>query len=329
MTDLAIERITAAWDYTPREAEFLQMAALHSGYFLRRQYMRFAHAGSGGAVDRFTRKVLAQGHARLSRSCTKTRLFHLCAKRLYAALGEEDNRNRRPREPFTIRQKLMGFDFVLEHRAARFFATERARVGLFNGRGVAADVMPAKFYAGANGKRTRRAFVDKQPVFLLPQSGDLVHFAYIDEGVLSTAGFETWLNHYTPLFRSLGSFVVVYVATSPAFFGLAGNRFDRAFGPRLFDETAASEELAGYFRDRQLVEQKQFAVLGRVGMDRFRAAHRRLEAPAISTLYRRWLVEGDAAFSGALDVASRGEFLTYLLPHDYDLFGTVSGAIAS
>jgi hypothetical protein len=223
----------------------------------------------------------------------------------------------------------MGFDFVLEHRAARFFATERARVGLFNGRGVAADVMPAKFYAGANGKRTRRAFVDKQPVFLLPQSGDLVHFAYIDEGVLSTAGFETWLNHYTPLFRSLGSFVVVYVATSPAFFGLARNRFDRAYGPSLFDETAASEELAGYFRDRQLVEQKQFAVLGRVGMDRFRAAHRRLEAPAISTLYRRWLVEGDAAFSGALDVASRGEFLTYLLPHDYDLFGTVSGAIAS
>ena len=329
MTD-SIARITAVWDYTPREAQFLEMAALHSGYFLRRQYMRFAHAGSGGAVDRFTRKVLSHGHARVSRSCTKTRLFHICAKRLYGALGEEDNRNRRPREPFTIRQKLMAFDFVLEHGSAQFFPTERARVNLFSSRGIPSDAMPSRFYTGPNGDRTKRSFVDKQPIFLAPHSGDIVHFAYIDEGVLSTAGFETWLAHYTPLFRALQAFVVVYVAGSPAFFGRARQRFDAAFGARLFAaETRAGARLAEYFRDRRSVELRDFGALGRAGMDRFRSAHQELDSAATSVLYRRWLVEGDAALETASAPAPNAEFRTFTLSYDYDLFGTASGALAS
>jgi hypothetical protein len=329
MTD-SIARITAAWDYTPREAQFLEMAALHSGYFLRRQYMRFAHAGSGGAVDRFTRKLLSHGHARVSRSCTKTRLFHICAKRFYGALGEEDNRNRRPREPFTIRQKLMAFDFVLEDGNAQFFPTERARVNLFSNRGIPHDVMPSRFYTGPNGDRTKRSFVDKQPIFLAPHSGDLVHFAYIDEGVLSTAGFETWLAHYTPLFRALQSFVVVYVAGSPAFFGPARQRFDAVFAPRLFAaETRAGAYLAEYFRDRRSVEQRDFAALSRAGMDRFRSAHQKLDSAAISALYQRWLVEGDVALETPSAPVLDSEFRTYTLNHDYDLFGTVAGALAS
>jgi hypothetical protein len=329
-TEQAIERITTAWDYTPREAQFLQMAALHSGYFLRRQYMRFAHAGSGGAVDRFTRKVLAHGHARLSRSCTKARLFHLCSKGFYGALGEEDNRNRRPREPFTIRQKLMGLDYVLEHGSAQFFPTERSRVGLFADRGIPADIMPARFFAGRNGDRTRRPFVDKQPICLMPQSGDLVHFAYIDEGVLSTAGFETWMAHYAPLFRALRSFVIVYVAGSPTFFGPARRRFDTAFGPRLFATDGPSiSQLTAYFQDRRSVEQKDFAALGRVGMDRFRAAHHRLNNAETSVLYQRWLAEGDTVLRDAAPVSLEAEFRTYVLNSDYDLFGTVTGAVAS
>src|SRR5262249_5990405 len=151
---------------------------------------------------------------------------------------------------------------------------------------------PSRFYTGPNGDCTKRSFVDKQPIFLAPHSGDVVHFAYIDEGVLSTAGFETWLAHYTPLFRALQSFVVVYVAGSPAFLVPARQRFDAAFGPRLLAaEARASVHLAEYFRDRRSVEQRDFAALGRAGMERFRSAHQTLDSAAVSAMYRRWLVE--------------------------------------
>jgi hypothetical protein len=224
----------------------------------------------------------------------------------------------------------MAFDFVLEHGNAQFFPTERARVNLFSNRGIPSDVMPSRFYTGPNGDRTKRSFVDKQPIFLAPHSGDSVHFAYIDEGVLSTAGFETWLAHYTPLFRTLQAVVVVYVAGSPAFFGPARQRFDAAFGARLFAaETMTGSHLAEYFRDRRSVEQRDFAALGRAGMDRFRSAHLKLESAATSALYQRWLVEGDAALETASAPALNTEFRTYTLNYDYDLFGTIAGALAS
>lgn len=46
--------------YTPREAAFLALAALHSGYFLRRQFC----PKRGKLADVLCRKVLARDHAR-------------------------------------------------------------------------------------------------------------------------------------------------------------------------------------------------------------------------------------------------------------------------
>jgi hypothetical protein len=57
------ERVAALWGlgYTEREAAFLVLAALHSGYFLRRQYLTFTGAYKGRVDDLLVRKVIERG----------------------------------------------------------------------------------------------------------------------------------------------------------------------------------------------------------------------------------------------------------------------------
>ena len=60
-----------------------------------------------------------------------TKLYHLCSRPFYAAIGEEDNRNRRERPPFAIKNRVMGLDFVLGHSENHYLATEREKVRYF------------------------------------------------------------------------------------------------------------------------------------------------------------------------------------------------------
>src|SRR5689334_1466191 len=116
----ALERL----GYSEREAAFLCIAALHGGYFLRRQYAQFLGKSVGGTAAALIEKVLTKGHARGTTFAAGTHIYHLCARPFYAAIGQEDNRNRRLREPATIKNKLMGLDFVLTRPEHLYLATE-------------------------------------------------------------------------------------------------------------------------------------------------------------------------------------------------------------
>src|ERR1039457_3697106 len=96
--------------YAARESAFLCPAALHGGYFLRRQYSQFLSQSPGGSAAALIEKVLDNGHAKGTTYATNTHIYHLSARPFYAALGQEDNRNRRLRQPATIKNKLMGLD---------------------------------------------------------------------------------------------------------------------------------------------------------------------------------------------------------------------------
>src|SRR5689334_23975110 len=87
---LALER----FGYTSRQAAFLALVARHGGYFLRRQYVAFTGQSHGLATVRFLRRLVERRHAR-TLSTLDGAVFHLSARPLYAALGEEHNRNRR------------------------------------------------------------------------------------------------------------------------------------------------------------------------------------------------------------------------------------------
>jgi len=88
-----------SFGYSQSEAAFVAMAALHSGHFLARQYR--GHRGKGAA--RLCEKAVAFEHAKPSVYGYRTTIYHLFAKPLYQALGEEDNRHRRDTEPARLR----------------------------------------------------------------------------------------------------------------------------------------------------------------------------------------------------------------------------------
>lgn len=71
-TEQRIESVER-FGYSRREAAFLVLAALHSGYFLRRQYCAYLGVGFGYPDDILTSKLLRQGHAR-EVSCDVQRL---------------------------------------------------------------------------------------------------------------------------------------------------------------------------------------------------------------------------------------------------------------
>src|SRR5262249_9327885 len=143
--------------------------------------------------------------------------YHLSAKPFYDALGERDNRNRRERQPSTIKNKLMGLDFVLDHPHHEYLATEREKLDYFLGKlNLSSEILPTRLYQSPRGRAsTAKHFVDKYPMFLAQPPGGqacVVHFTYVDEGLQSTDGFATYLAQYSQLLKVLHNFRVIYVA---------------------------------------------------------------------------------------------------------------------
>jgi hypothetical protein len=124
------ERILALrdWGYGPRQAAFLALVMLHGGYFVRRQIDRFLHCKDGGVATAFLRELVCRRHARLAVYRRRTRVYHVSARPLYAAIGEEHNRNRRAVAPAETARKVMTVDLVLHTQPAQFLATEREKV---------------------------------------------------------------------------------------------------------------------------------------------------------------------------------------------------------
>src|ERR1700744_2412887 len=133
--------------YTDREAEFLCLAALHSGYFVRRQFLGFAGRERGKLDAKLAEKTVGAGHARPLVFRHNRTVYSLCSKPFYEAIGETDNRNRRTHEVFTIRNRLIGLDFVLNNKDRRFLATEKEKVAFFRDKlGIELDLLPTRRY---------------------------------------------------------------------------------------------------------------------------------------------------------------------------------------
>jgi hypothetical protein len=321
--------------YTEREAAFLSQAALHGGYFLRRQFCRFLGKENGGTVAALIEKVLRFEHAEVATYAKNTHVYHLNTRPFYTLLGQPDNRNRRPRQPFTVKNKLMGFDFVLEHSGGRFLATEQAKVDYFIGlAGVPRLHLPMKLYRSrATREATVRYFVDKYPIFLSgtsPVAPPVVSFCFVDEGTTTPSHFETWLGQYSRLFASLAQFRVVHVAAMRVSVPSAAQSFQR-----FLERSAAAGEsprdpsiqrLIDHFVALQQYESKQFDSFDRARLLRLRTDREELSGEKFETLYKRWKVEGDRALlqgvapnSGA-KMRLNGTFSTHVLEHDYDIF---------
>ena len=334
------ERIGALrrFGYSEPEAAFLCLAALQSGYFLRRQYARFLGAKDGGAVTQFIQRTLANAHVKTSTWRQNTQLYHLCTRPFYEALGQGENRNRRARSLLAIKNKIMALDFVLAQREYTYLATEQEKHNYFReALKIEAAVLPAKHYHGAQPTlTTTRYFVEKYPIFLSGAAREgapaVVAFCFVDEGAASLSGFETFLQHYGRLFASLQEFRVVYVADKEAWFRPAARIFERFQGQA---HRVAPDPLIGrlleYFAMRRLYEAKEFSSFDRAKLIRFRQEQREFSGAKNEALFARWKAGGDAAVTGILvpePVAQpmlRGTFSTHLLEHNYGMFGRFPG----
>ncbi len=252
ISDADRRRALESFGYTPRQANFLVLVALHGGYFLRRQYVAFTGRGHGQAAVRFIAASTARDHVRPLPYGPHGRVFHLSARPLYAAIDQEHNRNRRPAEWAAVTRKIMTLDFVLAQHQAQFWATEDDKVALLEALGVCQDTWPAKHHAArrAGGPITTRYFAEKMPWLRQPDDSRL-WFGYVD-AERTLGGFETFLDQYRNLLGALPS-GVAYVG-SGTWPGLVEQVFRRSVCQSIRREAFADKVFVDYCRLRREIE---------------------------------------------------------------------------
>jgi hypothetical protein len=171
--------VVTGMGFTGRQARFLTLVALHSGYCLRRQYAAFAGLEYGKNVRDFLDRLVALNLARrITFRRDRGHIYHLFARALYAALRTEDNRNRRHTSPALIARKLMLLDYVLTQPDRDWYVTEPEKVDLFvNILKVPKHALPQRTYDATRhlARPTVRYCVQKLPIFVTGEPSR-VHF---------------------------------------------------------------------------------------------------------------------------------------------------------
>ena len=209
--------------YSERQASFIYTVAVHSGYFLRRQFNFSVQRRRGWIAANFLAKAKRAGHVREIQCAPGRLLYQLCAKQIYRIVGQKDSPNRRAKSPREIRRRLIMLDYVLAHLGKQeFLETDASQRKFFAQFGVRDDVL-----ASAN------KFGELLPVSVRRAEKSLtVLFTFIDEGQRSIAKFERFLSTHDKLLCSLPAFEVVYVAVTPELFKEAQHLFGRLFPAR-------------------------------------------------------------------------------------------------
>ena len=216
--------------YTEREAAFLYLAGIHSGHFLRRQFLAFIQKKDGAMVQRFLVKSVGLEHVRPIEYEHGRHIYHLKSKLIYRILDQEDSQNRRSKGDRLIQARLMLLDYVIGHFGEKFLETERHKVEFFHKKlNVPLEALPQV----TQGNRSQpRNFSDHFPVTveqLDSNSAPLVTLVFLDDGLRSISSFVRWLEQHTPLLNALHRADVIYTATSSRNFPEAEREFLRRF----------------------------------------------------------------------------------------------------
>jgi hypothetical protein len=297
--------------YAEREAQFLCLAALHSGSFVMRQYLDFRGAKRGKVSDDFAARAVADRHLTMYRTRNKTLVYQI-TKPIFVALGEPDSRNRRIKQPLLTRLRLMALDFVLLYPEYRYLATEAEKVAYFSeDLRVSAAMYPGRVYHSreASAGTTTRYFIEKYPIF---RSGAGAGFAYLNENSLTS--FGRFLDRYQPLLSALPESQVVYVSTSVGILEAARACFQRRWNcpGRAIDYV----ELEAEFRERRNLEDRPLADLTQRELTNLRM----LRKSRFAHLYGAWRVQGVESLRARFEPQSAQrapKFLACILPVEY------------
>jgi hypothetical protein len=301
--------------FTDRQAAFLVTVMLHAGVCLGRHYCNFSGIAYGRKMHDFFQSLLARGYA-TARTCGhhKARLYHIHSKPLYRAIGEPDNRHRKPTTLPRAIERLMVLDAVLADPDRNWLATEQDKLTYFTlAHRIPRQDLPSLTFR-AEDAETVRYFPEKLPIGR-DSDGRTHLFLYLLTQDLPI-DFRAFLERHAELLRALPAWTVRLLV--PRHKTDAIPRYKASFHEQLASPLRPSlvDDLRWYFRARRSPPK---------GADeRFDQARHAFGAPRFQALYRAWLERGepvlDATMSTTLaDAIARetGRLDCHVLPHRY------------
>jgi hypothetical protein len=293
----------SAFGFTQRQARFLVDVLIHSGVFVERQYCAFAGITHGQKTHDFLRRHVEHGYARPIRTGAlhRGRLFHVHHKPLYAAIGQADNRHRKPMALGRMVERLMVLDAVLADRTFTWLGTEFDKRCYFvrhlQGRVELREFPRLRFGQGAEA--THRYFPDKLPIGVQRDRTHHVLLYLVTSSV--PMDFRLFLLRHSELLRPLCGWTIRVLTPAPLAQAI------RVFGHAAREtlamplEPATAEGLQWFFRERQCRQESPLLPPD----DRFRSAAVVYRAPRFRALFRMWQQDGDAAIWAAQSFALR------------------------
>lgn len=301
--------------FTERQAGFLVTVMLHAGVCIGRQYCAFARIAYGRTMHEFFESLLARGYV-TARRCghNRARLFHIHHKPLYRAIGETNNRHRKPMTLARAVERLMLLDAVLAEPGRTWLAGEQEKLSHFTltHRIPRRDLPSLTFRADDDEGETARYFPDKLPIGVDREGYTFLYLVTRDVPV----DFRAFLERHAALLRAVPHWTLRLLV--PRHKTDAIPVYQAAFREQLASplEPHLLEDLRWYVQTRRK---------GVSGPDeRFDQAARAFGAPRFQALYRAWRQRGepvlDATLSSVLadHVAwGTGRLECHVLPHSY------------
>jgi hypothetical protein len=315
----------ASFGFTERQARFLVTVMVYAGAFLERQYCTFAGIGHGQKTHDFVRKLIDRDYVTVITpgALHRGRLFHLQYKPLYEAIGEANNRNRRPATMGRMIERLMVLDAVLADRRYTWLGTEQDKVAYFKWtfeqRGFGVEPCLPHLMFGAGAEKVIRYFPDKMPIGVERDYGPRHVFLYLVTSEVPAA-FRMFLFRHADLLGTVHQWTIRVIV--PRRFKKAIALYRYAVRDELATPLKPSlvDELESVFRHRSGT-----AAATRPAADfDFATAKRKFNAARFRARYRMWQVDPSMAMSGVRspilrDKLARGEgrieFME--LPHQY------------
>ena len=311
--------------YTEREAAFLYLVGMHSGYFIRSQYLAFIAREDGAMVQRFLKKAIELQHVQAIEYASGRHIYHLKSKLVYRILGQEDSQNRRVKGDRQIRARLMQVDYLLEHFGDQFLETAQQKIALFHQKlKVPLESLP-RATCQSNGEPAY--FPDRFPVSVKQEANQLVpltKFVFIDDGMRSISAFVLWLEHHTRLLKALRRTELVYVGGSSRNFDQAKREFLRRFPPNSArrETPRGIEHFLAYLDIRTRYDRSE----GGLTLNDLRLLREGSELYT-SPEHQAWFFAWKNRSTTEAKIRSRFEpkatqisFSTYLLDHDYPIW---------
>lgn len=158
----------AAFGFTERQARFLLHVLLHSGVFVERQYCSFAGIVHGQKSTDFLKALVDRRFATpiSTGKLHRGRMFHVHYKPLWTAIGEPDNRFRKPAALGRMIERVMLLDAVLDGRECAWLGPSTDKRRHFTRH--LGDRLEVRDYPqllfGDGPSQTVRYFPDKLPI---------------------------------------------------------------------------------------------------------------------------------------------------------------------